>query len=94
VKLQALVDYLAENENDVNNFNFSTNQMGHKTLGKLSDIIVNCSESLQELTLSRCRLTSSNIHELIFSQVDGNLKLTPQLLKLSLQENRIGDKGA
>ena len=44
--MQALVDYLAENDNDVNNFNFSTNQMGHKTLFKLSDIIVNANESL------------------------------------------------
>ena len=46
VKLQALIDYLAENDNDVNNFNFSTNQMGPKTLGKLGEIIVNCTDSL------------------------------------------------
>ena len=94
VKLQALIDYLAENDNDVNNFNFSTNQMGPKTLGKLGEIIVNCTDSLQDLTLSRCRLSSGNIHDLLLSEENGAFKLTPHLLKLNLSENRIGDKGA
>ena len=32
IKMQALNDFLADNSNDVNNFNFSTNQMSLKTL--------------------------------------------------------------
>ena len=68
--------------------------MGRKTLDKLGEIIVNCTDSLQDLTLSRCRLTSANIHDLLLCEVDGAFKLTPNLLKLNLSENRIGDKGA
>ena len=68
--------------------------MGRKTLDKLGEIIVNCTDSLQDLTLSRCRLTSANIHDLLLCEVNGAFKLTPNLLKLNLSENRIGDKGA
>jgi hypothetical protein len=67
IKMQALNDFLADNSNDVNNFNFSTNQLGVKTLNSLNDILRNCAESLQELTLSRCRLSSSHINTLMFS---------------------------
>jgi hypothetical protein len=35
-KLQALIDYISDNGNDVSSFNLSTNQMGQQTLSKLS----------------------------------------------------------
>lgn len=67
IKMDALKSFLEENANDVNNFNFSTNQMDLKTLSTLNEIITNCADSLQELTLCRCRLTSSHINTMMFA---------------------------
>ncbi len=68
--------------------------MGLKTLRTLNDIITNCAGSLQELTLSRCRLTSSHINTMMFAVPKNTFQLLENLSKLSLQENRINDKGA
>jgi hypothetical protein len=92
--MEALKTFLEENSNDVNNFNFSTNQMGLKTLSTLNEIITNCADSLQELTLCRCRLTSSHINTMMFAVPKNTFQLLENLTKLSLSENRINDKGA
>ena len=66
-KMLALRDFLSDNSNDVNNFNLSTNQMSPECLSTLNDIIENCSESLTELTLSRCRIGSSHLNFFMYA---------------------------
>lgn len=68
--------------------------MGLKTLTCLNEIIKNCAESLTELTLSRCRLSSSHINTLMFAVPKNTFQLLGHLTKLNLSENRINDKGA
>ena len=84
-KMKALNDFLAYHEYDVQSFNFSTNQMSEETINYLQEIIVNSSESLEDLTLSRCRLKSIHISYFYYPQ---------RLIRLNLSENRIGDNGA
>ncbi|CDW87966.1 leucine-rich repeat-containing protein 34 [Stylonychia lemnae] len=85
VKMKALNDFLSYHEYDVQSFNFSTNQMSEETINYLQEIIVNSSESLEDLTLSRCKLKSLHLSYFYYPKC---------LLKLNLSENRIGDSGA
>lgn len=68
--------------------------MSLKTLTCLNDILRNCADSLTELTLSRCRLSSQHLNTLMFAQPSSTLQMLSGLTKLNLSENRITDKGA
>ena len=59
VKMRALNDFLAYHDYDVQSFNFSTNQLSEETLSYLTQIISSAQESLEELTLSRCKIGSA-----------------------------------
>jgi Leucine Rich repeat len=94
IKMSALADFLTGPNSGVANFNFSTNQMSLQTLNSLNSILSNTSPTLQELTLSRCRLGQSHINSLMFSVPSHTFMKLTTLLKLNLSENRINDKGA
>jgi len=58
--------------------------MSEETINYLQEIIVNSSESLEELTLSRCKLKSIHLSYFYYPKC---------LMRLNLSENRIGDSG-
>ena len=68
--------------------------MSGPTLLSLNDIIHRCSESLEELTLSRCRLMTAHIEQLTQGVPLASFASLGNLVKLNLSENKINDRGA